>query len=59
VWLSFERKAMQTYTTGRGRKKTVKKFTAREGLWMLGIILAALIGVLAMWLLGFVRFDMD
>lgn len=50
---------MRTYTTGRGRKKAVKKFTTREGLWMLGIIIAALIGVLALWLLGFLSFDID
>jgi hypothetical protein len=63
IWLSphllFGGSAMRTYTTRRGRKKAVKRFTNRDGLWMVAIITAALVGMMLLWLLGIVRFDAD
>jgi hypothetical protein len=50
---------MRTYTTGRGRKKAVKRFTSRDGLFMVGLITAALVAMMLLWLLGIVRFDAD
>jgi hypothetical protein len=50
---------MTTYSPGRGRKKAVRRFTTREGLWMVGIIAAALIGMILLWLLGILNVDVD
>jgi hypothetical protein len=50
---------MTIYSPGRGRKKKVKKFTAREGLWITVIVAAGMIVMLALWLLGFFRLDAD
>jgi hypothetical protein len=50
---------MRAYTTGRGRKKAVKRFTRRDGLFMVGLITAALVGMMLLWLLGIFRFDVD
>jgi hypothetical protein len=57
--LCLECSAMRTYTTGKGKKKAVKAFTTRQGLWMLALMVAVLLGILALWLLGFLNFDMD
>ena len=54
-----EHKAMTTYSPGRGRKKAVRRFTSREGIWMVGIIAAALIGMILLWLLGIFNFEMN
>jgi hypothetical protein len=44
---------MSTHSRGRGRKKVVKKFTTRQGLWVASMILAAMLGsVLLLWRLG-------
>ena len=50
---------MTTYSPGRGSKKAVRRFTSREGLWMVGIVAAALIGMMLLWLLGILNFDAD
>jgi hypothetical protein len=50
---------MRNFSPGRGRKKAVQRFTTRKGLWMVGIIAAALIGMILLWLLGIVNFDAD
>ena len=50
---------MRPYATGRGRKKAVKKFTNRDGLWMVGLITAALVTMMLLWVLGIVSFDAD
>jgi len=44
---------MNAYSLGRGRKKAVKKFTARQGLGMTLMIGAATVGMLLLFLLGF------
>jgi hypothetical protein len=48
---------MNTYSLGRGRKKAVKKFTARQGLWMSLMIGAAMVGMLLLFLFGFFHVD--
>jgi hypothetical protein len=44
---------------GKGRKKAVKKFTNRQGLWMAVIIAVAMLMMLLLWMLGIFRFDAD
>jgi hypothetical protein len=48
---------MREYSVGRGRKKRVGKFTALQGLWMAGLIGAAMFGMLLLFLLGFFHVD--
>jgi hypothetical protein len=48
---------MRTYSPDRGRKKAVQRFTTREGLWMVGIIAAALIGMILLGLLEILNFE--
>ncbi len=43
---------MQTYSLGKGRKKLVKKFTARQGLFMALTIAAVMLGILLLFLIG-------
>jgi hypothetical protein len=50
---------MKTLSLGKGRKKAVKKFTTRNGLWMALIITAGMIIMLLLWLVGFFRLDVD
>jgi hypothetical protein len=50
---------MKTYSLGKGRKKAVKKFTMRNGLWMTLVVAGGMIIMLALWLLGFFRLDAD
>jgi Na+-driven multidrug efflux pump len=49
--------AVRTYSLGKGRKKAVRKFTARQGLWMAMIIGAGMLGMLLLFLLGFFHMD--
>jgi hypothetical protein len=49
--------AVRTYSLGRGRKKSVKKFTLREGLWMTRMICTAMLGMLLLCLLGLFRLE--
>jgi Na+-driven multidrug efflux pump len=49
--------AVGTYSLGKGRKKAVRKFTARQGLWMAMIIGAGMLGMLLLFLLGFFHMD--
>jgi hypothetical protein len=49
---------MRKYSPGRGRKKGVKKFTNRKGLWMLGILSVIMIGILLL-ILRYLNVDMD
>jgi hypothetical protein len=53
----LERSAMRSYSPGRGRKKAIKKFTTRKGLWMAAMIAAGMIVMLALRLLGVFRLD--
>jgi hypothetical protein len=55
----LERSAMGRYSVGKGSKKAVKKFTTRNGLWMMAIIAVGMIAMLVLWLLGFFRLDAD
>jgi hypothetical protein len=56
VWVEF----MQQLSLGKkGRKKAVKKFATREGLWMLGLLTATLIAMLILFLSGILRVDVD
>jgi hypothetical protein len=50
--------AMHVNSMGRGGKKKVKKFEVSNGLWILGIVNAILMGIVLLWILGCVRFDM-
>lgn len=51
---------MQGYSPGRrGRHKVVDKFGVREGLWILGLVIAAFVGFMVLWLLGYINFDAD
>lgn len=50
---------MRSYWPGRGRKKTVEKFTIRNGLWMMALIAAVMIAMLVLWMLGVFRLDVD
>jgi hypothetical protein len=52
-------RAMRTYSPDRGRKKAVQRFTIREGFWMVAIIAATMIGMVVLWLLGILNFEMD
>ena len=57
--LSLERRAMRSYSPGRGRKKAVKRFSIRNGLWMMALIAAGMIAMVVLWLLGVIRLDAD
>jgi len=48
---------MKTYSLGKGRKKAVKTFTRRHGLWMSLMIGAAMVGMLLLFLLGVFHVD--
>ena len=50
---------MGIYNTGKGRKRVVKKFTNWDGLWMVLLIAAAMVIMMALWMLGIFRFDAD
>ncbi len=48
---------MRAYVTGRGRKKAVKKFTIRQGLWMALMIAAGMIGMFLLFEFGVFQVD--
>jgi hypothetical protein len=48
---------MRTYSLNRGRKKAVKRFTKRQGIFMSLTIGAAMLGMLMLCLLGFFHLD--
>jgi hypothetical protein len=44
----------------RGRRKYVEKFTSRQGLWLLGIAGLIMLGMMLLFLFGYVvNIDMD
>jgi hypothetical protein len=49
--------SMKTFSVGRGRKQAVKKFTIRNGLWMMLIVTGGMIIMFMLWLVGFFRLD--
>jgi hypothetical protein len=55
----LECRAMRSYSPGRGRKRAIKKFTTRKGLWMAAMIAAGMIAMVVLWLLGVFRLDAD
>jgi hypothetical protein len=48
---------MRAYSVGRGKKKTVQKFTMIQGLWVSGMIGVAMLGMVLLWVFGFFRMD--
>ena len=49
---------MNNYSPARGRKKVVEKFTIREGFWIVGILAVILMGILLLFLFGYLNADM-
>jgi hypothetical protein len=49
---------MNNCSPTRGRKRVVKKFTVREGLWTLGVPAVILMGILLLFFFGFLNTDM-
>jgi hypothetical protein len=43
----------------KGRKRTVDKFTKQQGLGIIAAIVAVLTGLLLLWMLGYLHFDVD
>ena len=50
---------MRSYSLGKGKKKAVGRFTTRHGLPMLAVLTLFLFGIILLWMLGFLRFDID
>lgn len=50
---------MRAYSLGKGRKRAVRKFTIRHGLWITAMITATMVAILVLWLIDFFRFDAD
>jgi uncharacterized BrkB/YihY/UPF0761 family membrane protein len=50
---------MTIYSAGKGRRKAVKKFRLRDGLWMLGLITVFLILILFLMVNGYINVDWD
>jgi hypothetical protein len=59
VFCRFPGFAWNRVMRGKGRKKAVKKFTTRQGLWVAVIIAAAMLTMMLLWMLGIFRFDAD
>jgi len=50
---------MGIYNPGKGRKRAVKKFTTRDGLWMVLLIAAAMVIMMVLWMVGVFRLHAD
>lgn len=50
---------MGKYSYGKGRRKSVEKFTNWQGLWILAVLSAFAIGTLLLYVLGYLHFDAD
>ena len=50
---------MGKYTYGKGRRKATDNFTNRQGLWILLMVGAILIGTLVLYTLGYLHIDAD
>jgi hypothetical protein len=50
---------MSSYSPGRGRRKAVRRFTNRDGLWIVGIVSVILVGMLMLILLGYLDVNAD
>jgi hypothetical protein len=44
---------------GRGRRKFVEKFGSRQGLGLMGIVGLIMLGMMLLFLLGYLNVDMD
>jgi hypothetical protein len=50
---------MKTQSPGRGRRKAVEKFTSRQGLWMLALLILIPITLGLLYVLGYLHLDAD
>jgi hypothetical protein len=50
---------MHNHWPSRGRRKAVEQFSVREGFWMLGIVGVVLMGIMLLFLFGYLNVDMD
>jgi hypothetical protein len=57
--LSRLRVRMGKYSYGKGRRKSVEKFTNWQGLWILAVLSAFAVGTLLLYVLGYLHFDAD
>jgi hypothetical protein len=48
---------MRAYRTGRGRKKVVKEFRIKNGLWIIAVILGGFIALFLLSHFGLLHFD--
>jgi hypothetical protein len=48
---------MGKYSYGRGRKRAVQRFTKWQGLAILLAASGTLVGLIVLWMLGYLRFD--
>ena len=48
---------MHNHSPTRGRRKAVDKFTVREGFWVLGVVVMALMGVVMLFVFGYLDVD--
>jgi hypothetical protein len=48
---------MHNYSPTRGRRKAVDKFTVREGFWMLGVVGMVLMGIVLLFVFGYLNAD--
>jgi hypothetical protein len=44
---------------GRGRRKSVEKFSSRQGLWLVGILGLIMLGMMLLFLLGYLNVEID
>ena len=50
---------MGKYSYAKGRRKAVEKFTNRQWVGMLAMVSAILIGIVLLYMLGYLHFDAD
>jgi hypothetical protein len=50
---------MGKYCYGKGRRKVIEQFTNRQGLWILAVLSAFLMGTLLLYILGYLYLDGD
>jgi hypothetical protein len=50
---------MRKYCYGRGRRKVIEEFTNWQGLWLLAVLSAVAIGILLLYVLGYLHLDGD
>jgi hypothetical protein len=47
------------HSYGKGRRKAIEKFTNWQGLWILAMVGTILIGILLLYMLGYLHIDAD